>query len=198
MIALTLFLGGLGFPVPENPVLLGGGYAIFKEVTSPGISLLLWTSAIVLGDLILFATAYWFFTRPAISRLLNRYVGRKRVNEYRAAISYRGGWMLFLARFTFGIRAVAYVAAGAAHYPWLRFIAVDSLSVAIQVILFVSIGYYAGEKVEWAEASGEKITLVLGVLVLVIILVTWLSSISMKRMSRMAADREKSPPGDLS
>jgi membrane protein DedA with SNARE-associated domain len=198
MIALSLFLGGVGFPVPENPILLGGGYAIFKQISQPGLSLCLWYLAILCGDLLLFAMAYWFFTRPAISRLLRRYVGSKRMNDYQTAFSCWGGWMLFLARFTFGIRAVAYIAAGAAHYPWLRFIAVDGLSVAIQVLLFVGIGYYAGEQVDWARASGEKIGFILAILALISILVTWLSSASIQRVSGIAQNKAKAKSEDLS
>jgi len=198
MIALTLFLGGLGLPVPENPVLLGGGYAIFKEVVQPGTSLCLWYLAILLGDVLLFAAAYWFFSRPGIGGLMRRYVGSERISRYEAAFSCWGGWMLFLSRFTFGIRAIAYIAAGAARYSWLRFLAVDGLSVAIQVVLFVGIGYYAGEQVEWARASGEKIAFVLGVLALISILVTWLSSASIQRLSGIAANKTKGRSEDLS
>jgi membrane protein DedA with SNARE-associated domain len=153
VIAIGLFLGGLGFPLPENPILLGAGYAIYRGVSPSIPGLCIWWLAILCGDLLLFAAAYWLFTRPAISDLLTRRLGENRLLGYRTALSYRGGWILFLARFTFGIRAVAYIAAGMAHYPWLRFLAVDGLSVAIQVLLFVGIGYFAGERVEWARAT---------------------------------------------
>ena len=97
--------------------------------------------------------------------------------------------MLFLSRFTFGVRAVAYVAAGAAHYSWLRFLIVDGFSVAVQVLLFVGIGYYAGDHVEWAKAGGEKIALLVGILALVTILITWVSWASVQKLSRMAANK---------
>jgi membrane protein DedA with SNARE-associated domain len=70
--------------------------------------------------------------------------------------------------------------------------------VAVQVILFVGIGYYAGEQVEWARASGERIALILGVLSLIIILVTWLSSAYTKKLSRVALDKAKEASGDPS
>jgi membrane protein DedA with SNARE-associated domain len=198
MIALSLFLGGLGLPIPENPVLLGGGYAIFRQVSPVIISLLLWYLAILFGDILLFATAYWFFRRPATAGLLHRYVGNRRINGYEAAFSCWGGWMLFLARFTFGVRAVAYVAAGAARYPWPRFLIVDGLSVAIQVLLFVGIGYYAGERVEWAQASGEKVAVVLCGLALISVAVMWLSSAFMQKLSGIAKNKEKSKSDDPS
>jgi membrane protein DedA with SNARE-associated domain len=88
-----------------------------------------------------------------------------------------------LARFTFGIRALVYLAAGAARYPWQRFLAVDGVSVAIQVLLFVGIGFYAGERTKWAQTTGEKIALVLGICALGGIMVSYFSSIILKRLS---------------
>jgi membrane protein DedA with SNARE-associated domain len=191
VIALALFLGGLGLPVPENSLLLGGGYAIFKKVSPSVSSLFLWWLAIVCGDLLLFAAAHWIFTRTATSNLLRRYLSEKRINKYRAALAYRGAWILFLSRFTFGIRAVAYVAAGMAHYPRLRFLVVDGLSVAIQVLLFVGIGYYAGERVQWAKATGEQVAILLGIFVLVTVVATLLASAIMKRLSGPAPIQDK-------
>jgi membrane protein DedA with SNARE-associated domain len=180
-IALTLFLGALGLPIPENPVLMGGGYAIFKKLCPATGSLAFWFLAIWVGDAILFAVSYWFFTRPGMARFLKRYVGKKRFESYQEAFVARGGWTLFLARFTFGIRAVAYVAAGAAHYSWKRFLIVDGMSVAFQVLLFVGIGYFAGERLEWAYDTGEKLVLILGLLALLILAITWFSTYLLRK-----------------
>ncbi|MGB5421884.1 MAG: DedA family protein [Desulfobacterales bacterium] len=175
-ITLTLFLGGTGLPLPENPILMGGGYAIFKRVTPPAVSLIVWYLAIVAGDAFLFAVSHWFFTRPTVAAFLKRVGGVNRLEAYRKAFAVRGGWTLFLARFTFGFRAVAYIAAGVAHYPWKRFLLVDGLSVALQVILFVGVGYFAGEKIDWAENAAHKIILFLGILAVISLLITWLAS----------------------
>jgi membrane protein DedA with SNARE-associated domain len=183
-VSILLFLGGLGIPIPENPALMGGGYALHKHLSPPLASLCVWYLAIMAGDSLLFASSYWLFTRPTFSQLLNRYVGRKRLEKYRATFAGRGGWTLFLARFTFGIRALVYLAAGAARYPWQRFLAVDGVSVAIQVLLFVGIGFYAGERTKWAQTTGEKIALVLGICALGGIVVSYFSSIILKRLSK--------------
>jgi membrane-associated protein len=182
-IALTLFVGALGFPIPENPILMGGGYAIFKQISPFTASLAFWYLAILSGDTILFALSYWFFNRPALSAFLKRYVGAKRLASYEKAFTSRGGWTLFLARFTFGIRAVAYIAAGAAHYPWRRFLVIDGLSVAIQVCLFVGIGYFAGERVEWAGKTGEKILILIGIFAFISLIMTWMSILLQRKIS---------------
>ena len=182
-IAILLFLGGLGIPIPENPALMGGGYALHRHLSPPVASLFVWYLAIMAGDLLLFASSYWLFTRPTLSGLLDRYVGRKRLKEYQMTFAGRAGWTLFLARFTFGIRALVYLAAGAARYPWQRFLAVDGVSVAVQVLLFVGIGFYAGERTKWAETTGQKVALILGICALGGILVSYISSILLRKLS---------------
>jgi len=183
VVSLTLFLGGIGLPIPENPVLVGGGYAIYQKVVPLIPGFCLWYLSILCGDFFLYAIFHYFFRRAALSNLTKRWIGHDRLERYQNAFVNWGGWTLFLARFTFGIRAVAYVAAGAVGYPWMRFLAVDGVSVAIQVLMFVGLGYYAGERIEWAKATSEKIILLISLAVLLTIL-TWGLSALMRRMSK--------------
>ena len=183
VIALALLLGGLGLPVPENPALVGGGYAIYRGVVATIPGLCLWYLAVICGDIILFAVARWFFGRPSPSGRLKRWAGKKRFERYQQAFLSWGGWTLFVARFTFGIRAVAYFAAGAASYPWIRFLVVDSVSVAIQILMFVGIGYYAGERVEWAKATSTKIALLLSLAAILTLIFTWIYTLFVRRLA---------------
>lgn len=190
-IAVSLFLGGLGIPVPENPVLLAGGYAIYRQIGDPLLSICIWFFAILCGDLLLFSMTYGLFTHPAISNLVTRYVGQQRLNRYQRALACRGGRVLFLARFTFGLRAIAYIVAGAARFPRLRFVIVDGLGVAIQVLLFVGIGCFAGDRIKWAKATGQRIAVLLALFALVTAVISWLFSKGMKKLSRQVAPDEK-------
>jgi len=96
-ISIFPFLGGLGSPVPENPVLVGGGYAIYQGVASPVPGLCLWYLAILCGDFILFTVLRSFFSRPSLSNRLKRWTGRSRFEKYQQAFISWGGWTLFLA-----------------------------------------------------------------------------------------------------
>jgi len=182
-ICVSLFFGGLGLPIPENPLLIGGGYAISQGVSPPLPSLLFWFLGIICGDISLFAAVRWLFSRATLSGLLGRFVREDRLERYQETFTSLGGWTLFLARFAFGIRAVAYIAAGAARYPLLRFLAVDGISVAVQVFLFIGLGYYAGDRVEWAKATAHDIALLLTAIVLLSILLSLAATFLMKRLA---------------
>jgi membrane protein DedA with SNARE-associated domain len=183
-ITLSLFAGGLGVPVPENALVIAGGYAIYKGLCPAVVAVALWSTALILGDATLFLLMRWFFSRPSLSMLMKRLVKPDKLEQYKRAFSRHGGWTLFLARFTFGIRAVAYVAAGAADYPFRRFLAVDGVSVGLQILLFIGIGYYGSERIEWAKAAVHEIAILLTIFALLSILVSVAASLLIKQLSK--------------
>ena len=187
-ITLSLYAGGLGIPVPENALLIAGGYSLYQEICSPAAGMPLWCAALICGDITLFLLVRWLFTRPAFSAVIDRFVRPEKLEKYKKAFSRHGGWTLFLARFTFGIRAAAYVAAGAANYPLRRFLVVDSASVGIQVLLFIGIGYYGSGQIEWAKAATHEIAILLTVFALLSVLVSVVASILIKRFAKQKSD----------
>ena len=136
----------------------------------------------------LYCIVRWLFTMPLVKKYILKMVGAKRFEMYQKAFLVHGGWTLFLARFTFGIRAAAYVAAGAAYYPSARFLAVDGISVAIQLLLFASLGYYAGDRISWAQATGQTIALLLCGAVVVSIASSWIATRFIRRLTRKEQD----------
>ncbi|MBW1782239.1 MAG: VTT domain-containing protein [Deltaproteobacteria bacterium] len=186
---MSLFAGGLGVPIPENALLIGGGYAIYQKICLPVTGMILWYGAIIFGDAILFLLMHWLFSRPSLSAFLKRLVKPDKLEKYKKAFSRHGGWTLFLARFTFGIRAVAYMAAGAAGYPLRKFLAVDSVSVGLQIFLFIGIGYYGSGRIEWAKAAIHEIAILLTVFALLSILVSVAASMLIKRFAEKSHDK---------
>lgn len=183
VVCITLFVGGLGLPVPENPLLMGGGYAIYQKAISPIPGIILGFLSILCGDFLLFSTIRVIFKRPGFSNKIKNWVGNDRFNRCEIAFKNWGGWTLFIARFTFGIRAVAYVIAGALKYPWIRFLWVDGISVAIQVILFIGIGYYAGDEIQRVAHTSERILLLITVAGILTILIALFFTIISKKMT---------------
>jgi len=183
-ITLSLFAGGLGAPVPENALVIAGGYAIYKKVCPPVPAMVLWYTALILGDATLFLVMRWLFSRPSLFHLIERLVKPDKLERYRRAFSRHAGWTLFLARFTFGIRAVAYVAAGAARYPFRKFVAVDGGSVALQILLFMSIGYYGSGRIEWARAAVHEIAILLTIFALLSAMASAAASLLIKRLAK--------------
>ena len=182
-IALSLFAGGLGVPVPENALLIGGGYAIYQNICPLLTSALIWFAALVLGDASLFLLMRWLFSRASLSAFMNRRIRPEKLERYKTLFSRHGGWTLFLARFTFGVRAAAYVAAGAAGYPFGRFLMVDGVSVGMQLLMFIGIGYYGSGQIAWEKAAVHEIALLLIVFAAISIIVSIAASVMIRRLT---------------
>ena len=180
-ITLPLFIGALGLPVPENPLLVAGGYAIFKKACSPWIGIFSWHAAIYLGDIILYALSYWVFTRPRVARYIYRRMGMARMKRIKRAFTRKAPQTLFLARMAFGLRASAYIVAGAAQYPWKQFLIIDGLSVAVQTLIFVGIGFFSGERIEWALQAADRIALALALFAAVGLIISWMTTAVLNR-----------------
>ena len=182
-LTLSLFIGSLGLPVPENPLLVGGGYAIFTKTIAPWTGIACWYGAIYLGDIILYALSYWLFTRPQVSAFVYKRIGFKRIERVKKAFTTKAPQTIFWARMAFGLRAAAYIVAGAAQYPWKKFLLIDALSVGAQTLLFVGIGYYSGERIEWARQTADRIAIMLAIVAVLTLVLTWLASTWFKRLS---------------
>ena len=183
-VTFSLYAGGVGIPLPENALIIAGGYAIYQGICPIAVSMSLWFAALICGDITLFLLVRWLFSRLAFSHILDRFVRPEKLEKYKKAFSRHGGWTLFLARFAFGIRAAAYVAAGAANYPFRRFLIVDSASVGIQLLLFIGIGYYGSGQIEWAKAAVHEIAILLAIFALLSVLVTVAASLLIKRFAK--------------
>ena len=187
-VTLSLYMGGLGIPLPENALIIAGGYSIYQGICPVAVGIPLWYAALICGDITLFLLVRWLFSRVPFSHVLDRFVRPEKLEKYKKAFSRHGGWTLFLARFTFGIRAAAYVAAGAANYPFRRFLVVDSASVGIQLFLFIGIGYYGSGQIEWAKAAIHEIAILLAIFALLSILVSIVAAVLIKRFAKQKTD----------
>lgn len=188
-IGLSLFAGGLGVPVPENALLIAGGFAIHQKVCLPLPGIAFWYGALILGDAALFVLMRWLFMRPSLSGFMNRRIPPEKLEKYKAAFFLHGGWTLFLARFTFGIRAAAYVAAAAAGYPLRKFLTVDSVSVGLQVFLFIALGYYGSGQIAWEKAAVHEIAILFTALAAASIVVSIVASVAIKRFAERKAQQ---------
>ena len=80
-ITLSLYAGGSGIPVPENALLIAGGYSLYQEICPPAAGILLWYAALICGDITLFLLIRWLFSRPAFSAVIDRFVRPEKLEK---------------------------------------------------------------------------------------------------------------------
>lgn len=143
LVGVTVVLGNLGAPVPEETVLLVGGYFAAKGLLS--LQWLIPTA--ILGATGGDSLGYW----------LGHWGGRRLLLQYGPALGMTpqrlfkaerfferyGPWTIFLARFVAGLRFMAGPLAGTFRMPFTRFLPYNLSGAVVYCTAMVLIAYYA-------------------------------------------------------
>jgi membrane protein DedA with SNARE-associated domain len=156
-VAILFVLCGMGFPLPEELVLIFSGYLCHEYPEKAHVPwMILWCGvAILCGDLIPFVLGRVFGTRLLRIRWLRVLVTRQRLAKFDRWFRRRGDLVIFVARFLAGIRMVAFFTAGTMKMRWLRFLTLDGMGIVVIVPILVYAGWSGGEVinkiVEWVR-----------------------------------------------
>ncbi len=143
-VALVFAICGLGLPLPEELVLMAGGYvcAKFPEQASVGIMMAWCAGSILAFDLLPLVLGRIFGARLLRIRWLRVVVTRRRLAEFDRWFRRRGDLVIFFARFLAGIRTIAFFTAGVMKMPLRRFLLLDGLGISILVPTMTLLGYH--------------------------------------------------------
>lgn len=158
-VALVFFICGIGFPLPEELVLIAGGYvcATFPEKASLHWMMLWCAGAIMTFDLVPFVLGRVFGARILRIRWMRLVVTRKRLADFDRWFRRRGDLVIFFARFLAGIRVIAFFTAGVMKMRWRRFLLLDGLGIVIIVPLMVWIGHRGASVIDSVIAKVRQV-----------------------------------------
>ncbi len=168
LIALLVFSEAallVGFVLPgETAVFLGGVLA-----AAGGISLTILCVVVVAAAILGDGVGYWVGKRfgPQIlqMKILRRH--RERLELAQEKLRERGGWAVFLGRFTAFLRAVMPGLAGMSRMPWRRFFVFNAAGGLVWGLGVTAIGYAAGNSYDQAATwLGRSSTALLAIVTL--------------------------------
>ncbi len=143
-ICVFVILGNLGFPVPEESILLLAGYLIWHEKLRLSLVLLAGVLSAIAGDNI----GFWIgrrFGQGAVERYGHWVlVTPARLQKARDLMSRYGSFGVFGARFVAGLRFLAGPLAGSAGLRPSVFFVANALGALIYVPAMVGAGYAIG------------------------------------------------------
>ncbi len=193
-IFLIVILGNIGLPVPEETVLAVAGYLVWSGRLQLLPVLIVAVVSAVAGDNL----GYWLgrrYGRAAVERYARRLLKPGRVVVAESFVSRYGALAVCVARFVGGFRFLAGPLAGAVGLPFRSFLRGNLLGAVLFVPYAVGIGYAIGyglgpyvAHVQYALGSIGHMVLVVGV-VLVVVLVTWHTTIRIVRLGVRRAIR---------
>ena len=172
----------LGFVIPGETALLAGGVLAAEGVLDIRVMFVVAVLCAIAGDSVGYEVGKHAGPRLLQTRPLRRHAHR--LDDARSLLARRGGWAVFLGRFTAFFRAVMPALAGLSHMPYGRFLPYNAFGGIVWGTGVVLIGYWAGHAYQKiAQDFGRASAAVVLVLVLAG-LITW-------QVRRRRAEREE-------
>lgn len=133
----------LGFAFPGETALLLGGVLAGQGHVPPVAVLVAGIGGAVAGDTLGYLVGRRW-GRRLLDSTLGRFVGADRLDRAGTALARRGGWTVFVGRFTVALRVIVPGLAGMARMHYRRFAAFNAAGAVLWGGLVVLAGYLAG------------------------------------------------------
>lgn len=166
-IVVFLVLTGCGMPIPEEVAFVVAGVLSAEGKLHWEIALASCLVGAILGDSVMYSIGRrWGETLLGAHPRLAWILQAKREKQFEEAVQQHAFKVMFLSRFLVGIRGPVYVAAGAVHVPYLRFLLIDMFCASLVVTTFFFLSYFFGDSVlGWIRDA--EVTMTIAVLLVV-------------------------------
>lgn len=177
---IFLILCGFGNPVPEDLIMITGGYLIYTGLLNPIVAGITSYVGVIAGDMLLYYFGWKYGQKIIEHRWLAKLAPPSRVAMIRQHFKRWGHWTIFFARFLPGLRAPTFLLSGVMHVKFRTFAIFDGLGTLVSVPLFVGLGYFFGNHIETLKRDIHEIRSILVVaaigLVIAYLIYLWYSS----------------------
>ncbi|REG36122.1 membrane protein DedA with SNARE-associated domain [Archangium gephyra] len=144
---LLLLLCGVGAPLSEELIIITGGLVVARSGASLSVMVLAAYLGVVAGDSALYRIGRSLgprvFSHPKLSKMLTP----ARIEFLQKLYARRGAVAVFLARFLPGLRAPAFLLAGATGLPYRRFLLADAAAAWVPALGVTWLGFRFGPQV---------------------------------------------------
>ena len=182
-----LLLSAVGVPLPEDLTLATSGYLISKNLMSWVPTVLVGIAGVLTGDQVAYSLGKAFGPKVLAHRWLSHLLPAERFERIRNRFLRHGPKMIFFARFVAGLRGPVFLTAGVLQMPRRRFLLWDLAGAAVNVPLFVLVGYLVGPRLEELFADFQHFWQIVLLLVVVGLSGLWLRAVVLRRRGAVQA-----------
>ncbi len=191
---LLLVLCGVGAPLSEELVIITGGLVVAHSGANLSVMAICAYLGIVAGDSALYRIGRSLgprvFSHPKLSKMLTP----ARIELLQKMFARRGTLAVFFARFLPGLRAPAYLLAGATGLPYRRFLLADAAAAWIPAMGMTWLGFRFGPQVLADVQGGLRwLLLAAGTVALCVLSVRWVRRRAAMRATRVVQSPEGEP-----
>lgn len=147
-IFLGLFAGGLGAPIPEDLLLLLGGFLAWAGYTNLYVMIVISIAGALFGDYIVFYIGRKWGSNILSHPRFRRWLTHRRLSKIHDYFDDYGGKTVFFARFFAGFRMAVYLVAGAIRMNAQKFVLTDFCGAILSVPIVTLLGYFLSSKID--------------------------------------------------
>jgi membrane protein DedA with SNARE-associated domain len=166
---ILLVLGTLGFPFPEDSILILNGFLVARCVVDPLAAFFVVYTGLLITDYSL----YWVgrtYGRGVIEiTRFQKILTPERLSRYEVKFQKWGGFVVFFGRFLLGVRAQVFLTAGILRLSRIKFLIFDGASAAIMLVFWGAVGFYGDHAIQAAQAKARRMEHVVVIILVLII-----------------------------
>lgn len=170
-----LVLGVIGFPFPEDAILILCGFLIAHGVVQPVNALLVVSSGMLITDYFLYHVGRKYGRKVVAHRRFRKIMTARREVRLEKIFRKWGVIVIFLGRHLVGLRSQIFLVAGILRMPRSRFIIADAVSSIVTIAIMVGAGYWGGSTLDLIKKDMEeaKYALLILIAIIAIALLIW-------------------------
>jgi len=144
----VLFLGGLGAPIPEELPILAAGALAHEGYMRWWVALPVCLAGVLSGDSVLYWVGYHWGERILEWSIVRRVLTPTREHVLIGAYRRHAAKTVFTARHVMGLRAAAFLTAGIARVPFLKFLAIDATAAVFGISASFGLAHVFADQVQ--------------------------------------------------
>ena len=180
---IVLFIAGLGVPIPEELPIITAGVLSHQLVLRWWIALPVCFVGVLSGDIALYWVGHHWGERVLGWRPVRWVLSPAREEQLKASYRNHGIKIVFTARHVMGLRAAAFLTAGIARIPFLKFLAADGIAALVSVPFGFFLAYLFADQVEQVFKDVHRVERWLMLAALVIVAL-WVAIAARRRGER--------------
>ncbi|MBI4719301.1 MAG: DedA family protein [Planctomycetes bacterium] len=193
-VLIAIWIASVGFPMPEDIALLGGGLACYKGWADLWLMILVAMFAVLSGDLFIYFLGHRWASSLLEHRLARVLATPERIEALKQQFHRHQLKTIFVARFLPGMRAVVFLTAGAVRISVWKFLAANGSAALISVPVFVVLGFLFGHSFDRLKEHVEEVKhfLIVTLVLAATVYVLWLfysRSAKAREARRLLSDR---------
>ncbi|HMK60642.1 MAG TPA: DedA family protein [Dissulfurispiraceae bacterium] len=175
---VLLVLGVIGFPFPEDAILILCGFMIAHGVVRPTPALIIVASGMVITDYFLYHVGRKYGRKVVAHKRFRKIISARREASLESTFRRWGVLVIFLGRHLVGIRSQIFLVAGILRMPRSRFVIADAVSSIFTMTLMVGAGFWGGSTLQLIKqdvAEAQKALMILIAIIAIALLVWFLA-----------------------